>query len=1190
MLVTLGRQERSGELDAFVTDALRLFPDSPELHYETYDYLLAYDLERAKEHAASGRRRFQSAAFVTHIEGDARAALAAYELAEARHDTTWTTTGGLRNLVQELDRPLALHEHRVVATKHDGLPFRSPDGTLAASFTAGILWLRDGRDGHVTHWFPTGGTWLAGFDPTGTRVLVGGASHWRVYEARTGSLVGAVPREAMARFSPDGALLAQPWGRGGGVLVHDVATGALVRQLNAGIPGLGSITRFAWSPDGRHLALGYRTPSTASVVVMDAQTGDVVHELDASHPDLAPHGVSGWCKALEFSPDGALLAFSMEGQAAFHTLTVASGRIRTVPGAAHANALFFSPGGTVVAQKDWRFGGDWASVYRLDDGAHLGTVELQNRAWQLSVDDEGRVLMGNERYEVATGALIDAFEAPVADVQFPSLEGERLQLVDQDRGVTGTWGLRRGRWFDGYALPAYDRRQDQPGDDKTRFYAVHGHQVVYKPEGEQRLALFDAQRGEDVRDLAWMPDHALWKLSIDPTGTRALAVFVQAIPNARRTAFVSGFRDLDLAYVVYDLQTGERRSVVRTPLVTQRNAESASLQITYWRSGVWNVHWSPSGDRYLVRPYYTLRQRGQVGQHRLDVYDADSGAPIVQHSIDRAPTAAGFSADGGRLAVGFDNGVVWLYDVGTRLGEQYLGHVVTNNTARVRTVVEHEGDWFVGSGRTVERWTVQTETRHATYDGHLGTVWSVLPVPGRDRVAFVGDGEVTVWTLGQARKLATLLLLDNAGWAAFTPEGWYEADLDGEAGIAWAKDGEITPFSTYAASLHNPTAVYETLTYGEVRSADAEIDTTTLLEALPPVLELLAPADGTELASDQATLEVQVTSPDAPVKAVLVRSDGLTVANQRLADATGARGVQKVNVPVDLFDGENTLQVYAQTDTARSNIARLKLIRQAGTTTSANGSLAYLGIGVSDYEQDFDLDYADDDATALEAALREMAGDRPFHSTVLTDASATKRNVIDAFKRVRADCTAETTLVAFIGAHGIHSDNELYFMAHDSELELPEDSAVWWRRIDSLLDNTGCGQTLLLLDTCHAGDFYDQTRALDAFAGVPSNDPFAGLLARGSGVRVLAASRGEQKSLEHARWGGGHGVFTWSVLQALGDAATDLNGNGKVSVTELELAVKRRVLEETNFQQEPTSPKTSTGYRDFELGRLSPSE
>jgi len=73
----------------------------------------------------------------------------------------------------------------------------------------------------------------------------------------------------------------------------------------------------------------------------------------------------------------------------------------------------------------------------------------------------------------------------------------------------------------------------------------------------------------------------------------------------------------------------------------------------------------------------------------------------------------------------------------------------------------------------------------------------------------------------------------------------------------------------------------------------------------------------------------------------------------------------------------------------------------------------------------------------------------------------------------------------------------------------------------------------------------------------------------GDGIAVISASDERQLSAEGARFGGGHGVFTYFLIEGLRGAA-DYSRDGRVSLGELIPYLSENVRRETQSAQSPT--------------------
>ena len=80
---------------------------------------------------------------------------------------------------------------------------------------------------------------------------------------------------------------------------------------------------------------------------------------------------------------------------------------------------------------------------------------------------------------------------------------------------------------------------------------------------------------------------------------------------------------------------------------------------------------------------------------------------------------------------------------------------------------------------------------------------------------------------------------------------------------------------------------------------------------------------------------------------------------------------------------------------------------------------------------------------------------------------------------------------------------------------------------------------------------------------------------------MMTAADTEEFSLEDARWGGGHGVFTHFLLDGLRGAG-DANGNGIVTFSELFEFVSGNVRDATGGRQNPQM----SGFGDIPLATV----
>jgi len=179
------------------------------------------------------------------------------------------------------------------------------------------------------------------------------------YERQTDEpIVAIIRQDILAQFgaiSPDGQYLAI-----GGSVIRDLRIASIVEKRNVRKFAIrsGNVNAVAYSPDGRYLATGRGFMSHMrhidSVNLWDARTGRLIRNFPGpAGPETSRNDVT----ALAFSPDGRILAVSYKTQPdradEVHTFDVESGkRIRTMHPSSTTYALYFLEGGKYLAYED----------------------------------------------------------------------------------------------------------------------------------------------------------------------------------------------------------------------------------------------------------------------------------------------------------------------------------------------------------------------------------------------------------------------------------------------------------------------------------------------------------------------------------------------------------------------------------------------------------------------------------------------------------------------------------------------------------------------------------------------------------------------------------------------------------------------------------------------------------------------
>jgi uncharacterized caspase-like protein len=165
-------------------------------------------------------------------------------------------------------------------------------------------------------------------------------------------------------------------------------------------------------------------------------------------------------------------------------------------------------------------------------------------------------------------------------------------------------------------------------------------------------------------------------------------------------------------------------------------------------------------------------------------------------------------------------------------------------------------------------------------------------------------------------------------------------------------------------------------------------------------------------------------------------------------------------------------------------------------------------------------------------------------------------------------------VLLFLAGHGLSAqEGKFFFLPRDAAVSgssgswrVDEHRAISGDEITAVLE--GQGSRLLFIDACQSG-------------GVDNNRMIRAMME--SNAFVFAASQGNELSYEDARWGGGHGVFTYSILNALQGTPAAI-AEGSVSVRSMSGFVSLEVPRQTGNRQNPRVH--SLLFADFPLAEI----
>jgi len=337
----------------------------------------------------------------------------------------------------------------------------------------------------------------------------------------------------------------------------------------------------------------------------------------------------------------------------------------------------------------------------------------------------------------------------------------------------------------------------------------------------------------------------------------------------------------------------------------------------------------------------------------------------------------------------------------------------------------------------------------------------------------------------------------------------------------------------------------------------------------PPLIDLIHPQGPVEN-QHQVPVQGYVEGGVGPVSLTI---QGESVPLTAGAPPSGLRGVQigveaaySFGTRLNLGSNQESIEVIA-TDAHHNRTRLLIPVVQGARSTSHRYAVV---IGVSHYRDSRirSLEFADKDAEAIRDFLLDPNGGgvQPANLLFLENQDASYARIRSALFDFLIKPGPDDLAIVYFAGHGSNDPkrpDNYYLLGYDTDFERLASTAVPMWDLPALFERTLHANVVTLVDACHSAAIGQTTPNLvnQRWTSVSQGSPRRA---------VITASNIAEYSNEASRWGGGHGVFTWFLLQGLRGAA-DTNHDRQISVGEVFDFVQHHVVEETGGSQTPTA-------------------
>jgi WD40 repeat protein len=541
-----------------------------------------------------------------------------------------------------------------------------------------------------------------------------------------------------------------------------------------------------------------------------------------------------------------------------------------------------------------------------------------------------------------------------------------------------------------------------------------------------------------------------------------------------------------------------------------------------------------------------------------------------------------FSADGKQLVTGSG---VYGGEGQLRLWEVATGRLVKDvrlpQSGGFKSIVySPDGKTIAaGSGRqgkegTITLYDAATLAERRTLSGHTDFVSSVAySADGKLLVSGSWDRTLKVWDAERGAELATLIASNANDWLVVTPDGLFDGSPAAWGQILWRFSPQlrdVAPVELFFNEFYYPNLLADIFAGQRPKAAtdfarkdrrQPQLKLTLSPETSAATNTTTVPAgDATTAPVTTRTVRLKIDVTRAPAGALDVRlfRNGSLV---RVWHGDVLKGQESATLEATLpvIAGENRLTAYAfNRDNVKSTDAVLHItgderLRRKGTSY-------IVAAGINEYAPNpffRSLKYAVADADSFASELKRQQERLGRYEKVeivkLTDASATKANLLAALSALTAKAQPEDAVIVYYAGHGLAHRGLFYLIPHDlggaqhtttgateeaNREALLEASLVARgvsdRELERAFESVDAGQIMMVIDACNSG----QALGGERDGRGPMNAKGLAQLAYDKGMYILTAAQSFQAAQEASVVG--HGLLTFVLLdEGLKQSAAD---------------------------------------------------
>ena len=1028
--------------------------------------------------------------------------------------------------------------------------------TIATTATDGVIKLWDISTGRILRTLDghTSKVNALSFSNDG-KLLVSGSydKTIKVWEVSTGmnlqTLEGHTSPVQTVAFSPDDLIVASGSGdfsqdsSDTSIKIWEVLSGKMIQSFEGHQKSTSTLT---FNSNGRYLVSG---GWDNKVILWSVSNKKKLREYS---------GHSEKINTVKFNPDGMSFA-SCSQDKTIKTWDIVSGELLyTLPdNLGNSNSFSYSVDGKYIIS-----GGvnHQINLWRSQNGKLIKNFPTK-LSWISSVvyNPEGNIIAcGNELEQtvvlnVEQGEMIcklTGYSKKVTGLSFNS-NGDKLAIVNDGNDIL-LWDMPTGKIIKKYSGHKGDVRSIKfsPVNDEILSGSADKSVMIWNSDKDGNRKTFRAHR-KGIFSVAYHPSGKL---------------------------FASG--SADGTVILWDKNQ-------LTPIDTLFGKTSAYYE------PAWGLDFSPNGKFLLSAGH----------NHLLKVWDITSGNLIAKaNAHNGAVRAVKTSRDSQFIfTAGYDKIIKKWAGNGTVIKE-FVGH-----KNEVLCMEMHPTKNIIASGsrdKNIILWDTETGKKLHELKSHDADINQLVFSPdGKYLVSAGDDSRITLWDLAKMRELATLIIMENGkDYVIVTKRGYFEGTMEGiKNALHYVNGSEVIPLESYFEKFYTP-ELWSRIMNGEDPN-DMEFNIFEFVN-IPNDVEFKDPATlNKSVRFDTKTRSFSSASEKVKISLETIDNGGgvdeiRIYQNGKLIHTTGTEyknkpsdgEIVKIEIEATLIEGENRFSSMAfNNERTESMHDIMNIIYDSPYKPQAN--LHVVCIGINDYlNPNYQLNVAKTDAEEFIASLKKGSNKifKNINQYEIYNQNASAIHIRSVLDSVSENAQPNDVFVFYYAGHGAlaeaneNRNSEYYLIPYDvtqvygAEEQLAE-KAISSSELMEFSRKIQAQKQLIVLDACQSGG------AISSFVSRGPKEQKAMMqLARSAGVVLLAASGQEEFASEFEELG--HGVFTYSILEAMKGNADGGLKDKKITVNELKGYLEDRVPQlSEKFRGKPQYPTGYSRGQDFPI-------